>query len=294
MTPLRFWTNAKINLFLRVEGKLPDGFHSIETIFQSVSLGDMLLAEPAEAGFHVEMTGALGDAGLPSPEDNIATRAARSLAAASGSSAGARVTIEKRIPVAAGLAGGSANAAGTLVALQRLWNTDADLPALATGLGADVPFCLLGGTALATGKGEVLEPLDAPAPVWMVLGISAEPLPTAAVYGEWRPGDQGEHSVSVVRAGLEAGDVSALARGLRNDLEYPAFRLRPELPRLKEALLDAGALGACLSGSGPTLFGLAADEGHAAELAERSRGNFERVEVVCSTRACVAQEGLDS
>lgn len=291
---MRFRTNAKVNLFLRVEGKRPDGFHSIETIFQSVSLGDVLLAESADGEFHVEMTGTPGGTALPRPEDNLATRAARSLAAASGSSAGARVSIQKRIPVAAGLAGGSANAAGTLVALQRIWNTDADLPSLATGLGADVPFCLLGGTALARGKGELLQPLTPPSPVWMVLGISAEPLSTAAVYEEWRPGDQGEGSVSEMCAALEADDVSALARGLRNDLEYPAFRLRPGLARLKEALLDAGALGACLSGSGPTLFGLAADEQHAAELAERSRGNFDRVEVVCSTRTCVAWEGPDS
>ena len=294
MTQLRFRTNAKINLFLRVEGKRSDGFHSIETIFQSVSLGDLLLAESADGAFRVEMTGALGGAGLPRPEDNIATRAAEALRVASGSSAGAKVTIEKRIPAAAGLAGGSANAAGTLVALQELWGTDADLSSLAAGLGSDVPFCLLGGTALATGKGEVLQPLAAPSPIWMVLGISAEPLATAAVYEEWRPGDQGDRSGSETRAALGAGDVPALAQGLRNDLEHPAFRLRPDLPPLKEALLDAGALGACLSGSGPTLFGLAADEGHAAELAERSRGNFDRVEVVCSTRACVARDGLDS
>ena len=290
---LRLRTNAKVNLFLEVREKLPNGFHSIQTVFQSVSLADRLVVEMTDASLHVETSRGAATGALPRQEDNIVTRAAIALAGSAGREARGRIAIVKEIPIAAGLAGGSANAAGALAALQDLWDTDADLAALGAELGADVPFCLLGGTALATGKGEVLTSLPTPH-LWFVLGIDEQPLSTRDVYSAWRPGDQGEIPPSEMTRALQAGDSKAIAATLRNDLEFPAFRLRPELQEKKHALTDAGALGALLSGSGPTLFGLASDEQHAAQLAERCRGNFHRVEVVCSTLTCVAPDGLDS
>ena len=290
---LRLHTNAKVNLFLEVREKMADGFHSIQTIFQSVSLADRLTVEMTDAPLHVGISRGAAKGTLPQQPDNIVTRAAISLAGSACRQAQGRIDIVKEIPIAAGLAGGSANAAGALVALQDLWGTDADLTALGADLGADVPFCLVGGTALATGRGEVLTSLPTP-DLWFVLGIDPKPLSTRDVYSAWRPGDQGEVPASEMTRALQVGDSEAIAATLRNDLEFPAFRLRPELREKKQALTEAGALGVLLSGSGPTLFGLASGEEHATDLAERCRGNFDRVEVVCSTTVCVAPEGSDS
>ena len=290
---LRLRTNAKINLYLGVREKLSDGFHSIETVFHSVSLADRLIVEGQEEPFRVEMASGSGSMDLPPPGANIVHAAARALATWAGREPTGRVDILKHIPVAAGLAGGSANAAGALLALQRLWGTDADLASLGAGLGADVPFCLSGGTMLATGKGEILSPLEAPT-LWFVLGIDDRPLSTADVYGEWRAEDQGEFPVERMVEALDSADSAAIAAAFRNDLEFPAFRLRPDLLDKKASLLEAGALGASLSGSGPTLFGLATDEAHSRQVAEACKGNFHRVEVVSSTPVCVEEEGADS
>ena len=290
---LRLRTNAKINLFLRVREKLSDGFHSIETVFHSVSLADRLTVAGEGEPFRVEMASGLGPMDLPPPGANIVHAAARALAGWADREPAGRVDIVKHIPIAAGLAGGSANAAGALVGLQRLWGTEADLLALGASLGADVPFCLRGGTALATGKGEVLSPLEAPT-LWFVLGIDDRPLSTADVYGEWRAEDQGEVPVELMKEALDSADPAVIAAAFRNDLEFPAFRLRPDLPDKKASLLAAGALGAALSGSGPTLFGLATDEAHARQVAGACKGNFHRVEVVSSTQVCVEEEGSDS
>ena len=291
---LRVRTNAKVNLYLRVHEKLLDGFHSIETIFQSVSLGDELIAEKTGSDFQVTMSAGSGVAELPAADENIVTRAAMALAVSSGRRPEDAVRITKHIPLAAGLAGGSANAAGALVALQRLWGTEEDLQSLALGLGADVPFCLMGGTALATGKGEVLQRLLSPFELWFVLGISAEPLSTARVYSAWTPDDQGEGAADAMVRALASGHLQAVSAALRNDLEHPAFRLRPDLPAKKESLAEAGAVGVSLSGSGPTLFALATGRDHAHELAGRCRGNFDRVEVVSSVPVCVEDRGTDS
>lgn len=290
---LHLRTNAKLNLYLAVREKLPDGFHSIETVFHSVSLADHLTVVGEGERFLVEMTSPFSQQDLPDSNDNIVTTAARALAGSAGKQLRGRIDIEKRIPLAAGLAGGSANAAGALVGLQMLWGTDSDLESLAGRLGADVPFCLQGGTALATGKGEIITPFEGPS-LWFVLGIDDRPLSTAKVYEEWGPRDQGEAVAVQMLEALRSGDVDAIAAALRNDLEFPAFRLRPDLPEKKSRMVEAGALGAALSGSGPTLFGLARDPAHARQIAEACRGNFARVEVVSSTPACVVQEGSDS
>ena len=290
--PLRLRTNAKVNLFLEVREKLPNGFHSIETIFQSVSLADELEFEMNEA-LRVEMKKGAAHGDLPATESNLVTRAALALAGAAGIEARGRVHIEKNIPLAAGLAGGSANAAGALLALQEIWGTDAELETLAAGLGADVPFCLRGGTARATGKGEVLTSMDTPT-LSFVLGIDDQPLSTGDVYSAWRPGDRGRVPVSEMADALRSKDPERIGAAFRNDLEFPAFRLRPELLEKKQSLFDTGALGALLSGSGPTVLGLARDETHAGLIAERCRGNFHRVEVVSSAVTCVEREGPDS
>ena len=291
---IRLRTNAKINLFLRVVEKLPDGFHSIETIFQSVSLADDLIAESSDAPFRVETVAGAPGIDPPDPEHNIVTKAAECLAEAVGIAATGTVSVTKHIPVGGGLAGGSGDAAGALVALAEMWGTSADLSAIAPSLGSDVSFCLSGGTALGTGRGEHLTPLAIGAPLWFVLGISFEPLLTAHVYSEWRESDRSETSVDLMLFALRTARPEQLAAALRNDLEGPALRLRPELAAGKTAMLEAGAVGASVSGSGPTIFALASGEDHARQIAARVSGNFDRVEVVTSRAAGVEKLGPDS
>jgi 4-diphosphocytidyl-2-C-methyl-D-erythritol kinase len=281
---------AKINLYLRVRRRRPDGYHDIETVFHGIELCDELVFQSTTAGFRLLARFAEGVSGaLPVAGDNLVVRAARALAPEERGP-GARASLVKRIPVGAGLGGGSSDAAATLVALNRLWNLDLgsdELRSLARSLGSDVTYCLSGGTALGRGVGDRLEPLSVAGPLWLVLGISHEPLSTADVYARWRavrPRHQG--SQRLVDA-LSAGDIEGVAAGLHNDLELPATTLRPELERSKRALLDAGALGACMSGSGPTMFALARDRSHAGEIAERARRFFDSTDVVASRRTCV-------
>ncbi len=248
------------------------------------------------------------DAGpeMPSGEINLAVRAAHALVGRFGTDAAAhhqtdggvpapqqgpitRLWLRKRIPVAAGMAGGSADAAAALVALNRLWECGlslAELREVAATLGADVPFCVTGGTALATGTGAVTAPVICRGTYHWIVGIQREPLATAAVYEAWstvaRPG---EIEPDAVLQALRTDDAEALGAALHNDLEPAAFHLRPMLWDAREAMLEAGALGAVVSGSGPTIVGLARDERHARTLADAVAGSFDRVVVVRSPAA---------
>jgi len=292
---------AKVNLFLSVRGRRDDGYHELVTVLQTVSVFDEVRAAftgPPGRGHHpasrrrmsLELR-AEGAQGLPDPHDNLAVRAALALGRRTGFAElegppdpeAPRTVIElhKRIPVAGGMAGGSADAAGALVALNQLWRTELDrdaLRALAADLGSDVPFCVQGGTALATGRGTALAQVLCRGTYAWVVGTAWEPLPTAEVYRAWdahcTPGDA---EPDAVLAALRGGEPEALAAVLHNDLEPAAFALRPELAAAKEALLEAGALGAVLSGSGPTLLGLCADDEAAAAVAERVRDGHREV-----------------
>ena len=184
------------------------------------------------------------------------------------------------------MAGGSADAAAVLVALNHLWEVDLDrdvLRDLAAELGADVPFCVTGGTALATGTGTATAQVLTRGDYHWVIGISDEPLSTPEVYGTFdRIGAPSEVEPDAVLQALRTGDTEALGAALHNDLEQAAFHLRPTLRDARDALLDAGALGALVSGSGPTVVGLAATAQHAAELAGAVATHFDRVEVAVS------------
>jgi 4-diphosphocytidyl-2C-methyl-D-erythritol kinase len=230
-----------------------------------------------------------GRAGRPANADNLVVRAAHVLRARCAAP-GARIGLRKHIPVGAGLGGGSADAAATLVALNDLWACgldEADISAFAAELGSDVPFCLRGGSALGTGRGEQLRMLHAPAALWFVLGISARPLMTAEVYRRWRGSNAPAKGVSGMLAALAGGDARSLAAHVHNDLEDVVMELRPELRAQRRVLEDAGALAACVSGSGPTLFALASGEAHASVLARAITGRFDRVEIVASVPAGV-------
>lgn len=305
---------AKINLFLAVRRRRDDGMHDIVSVMQTVGLRDQIvvsLTGPPQPG---QRPGASSDRDgtppatrlavshdadqqLPTGEGNLVTRAATRLADRIGlrivsdnetdtAVRATRVHVNKRIPIAAGLAGGSADAAATLVALHRLWEadlSDEDLAAVAGELGADVPFCLQGGTALTSDTGTTVARLADTGRHWWVLGISDKPMATREVYRAWdkacRPGDT---TPDGVLDALDAGDPRRLAGWLHNELQPAATRLHPRLVESRQAMLDAGALGAIVSGSGPTIIALTDSEAHAHDVARTVGARFHRVEVATS------------
>lgn len=264
---------AKINLALKVGPPRPDGFHPLATVFHAVSLYDELAANSAPAGeFSVDVIGT--DAELvPTDETNLAVRAAQLLARSFAPDEGVRLTIKKSIPVAGGLAGGSADGAAALVACAALWGLDLEpeeLARLAAELGSDVPFALVGGTAIGSGRGEQLVPALARGCYHWVLAFGEEGLSTPQVYRLYD--DLGGRSAPPPRVAdelmnaLRAGDAEALGEALDNDLQPAALTLRPVLRRILETGLDYGALGAVVSGSGPTVAFLTGSEAKAIEL----------------------------
>jgi len=279
---------AKVNLFLRVLGRRPDGYHDIETVFHGITLADDLtVAATLSGSVTVEMSHPQGlPAGVPTPEDNLAFVAARALAARSGMDVGAEIRITKRIPLGAGLGGGSSDAAGALVALNTLWGTGLDMAGLidvARDVGSDVPYFLVGGSATGTGRGEVVRPIAAGAGLWFVLGISTFPLNTADVYERWSTNPStGPPGLPNMIEAVRAGDPALVGARVHNDLEPAACGLRPELGDATTAMAAAGALGARVSGSGPTVFGVAASRAHAEEVAARVAPSFDVVEIVSS------------
>jgi 4-diphosphocytidyl-2-C-methyl-D-erythritol kinase len=278
---------AKVNVHLAVGPLRPDGFHELRTVYLAVSLFDTVTVRPGDglsltvsgegAGAGTGGSGPVGAGIVPADRRNLAWRAAELLAGHAGVPADAAMDIAKTIPAAAGLAGGSADAAAALVALDALWGTRAsraDLTALAAELGSDVPFSLLGGVALGAGRGEQLSPVLARTRWHWVLGMADEGLPTPAVYAELdrlRAGGRVPHGEDLapsepVIAALRSGPPAALAAALVNDLQAPSLALRPGLRRALRAAIDAGAAAALVSGSGPTVAALAEDEEGAVRL----------------------------
>jgi len=266
---------AKINLLLGVGAPRPDGFHTLVTVYQAVSLYDDVTVSVGE-DLTVETTVAayLDGEHLPESGHNIVDRAAAALADLHGRPVAAVVEVDKSIPIAGGLAGGSADGAAALLALDRLHDlqtSDDDLLRLAAGLGSDVPFALVGGTALGEGHGEVVTPLDDRGSWWWVVVPSAEGLSTPAVYRHYDdlrpdappvPGPPDE-----IVAALAGGDPRDLAAALHNDLEQAALDLRPDLAQLIVEGMDAGALRGLVSGSGPTCVFLCESAEHARTVA---------------------------
>ena len=264
---------AKINLVLSVGPLRPDGFHELATVFHAVSLYDEVVASPEEdISVRVEGT---GSDRVPLDDANLAVRAARTLAAYAGVSTGVRLLIRKEIPVAAGLAGGSADAGAALVACDALWDTGLgrpELSILAGRLGSDVPFGLEGGTALGTGRGERLSPAMVGGTFHWVLAVAAHGLPAGEVYAKLDElrGPKGAAAPAIasdVLAALRAGDAVALGGLLSNDLEPAACALAPQLTATLDVGRDLGALGAVVSGSGPTCAFLVRDAEHGLDLA---------------------------
>jgi 4-diphosphocytidyl-2-C-methyl-D-erythritol kinase len=265
---------GKINLALRSGPLRPDGYHSLATVFQAVSIYDEVEARWAEPGqFSVRVVGDQANL-VPQDDSNLAVRAARLLRdLVANKPVGADLLIRKAIPVTGGMAGGSADAAAALLACAVLWDLDVspdEMREFGSRLGADVPFCLTGGTALGTDRGDQLAPVLSRGSYHWVLAFGEGELSTPAVFGKFDELGLGAEGPLEVPPGLlnalVSGDPHALAEHLVNDLQDAAIALRPELGRVLEAGIDLGAVGAIVSGSGPTVAFLAANESDAIDL----------------------------
>lgn len=270
---------GKINLFLKVGKLQDDGYHELATAFQAVSLYEEVRAYLAD-DFSVSFTGSVDTTGLSTDGSNLAIKAARLLARKSGYRGGVRLEIEKNVPIAGGMGGGSADAAATLVACDALWGTEAsrdELIAMAAKLGADVPFALTGGTAIGTGRGDQLSPALAKGRFHWVLALAEFGMSTPDVYSaldrhrekhaqDINPASLQPTVETEVLQALRAGDPRQLAEALHNDLQAPALGLAPGLGTILELGERMGALAGIVSGSGPTLAFLVPDADSALEL----------------------------
>jgi len=267
---LAYRAHAKINLYLDVLSKRRDGYHNIETVFQSVGLADELTL--SERPSRISLACSIPE--LDSDE-NLVFRAATLLRERSGCNLGAHIVLDKAIPIAAGLAGGSTDAAATLIALNHLWELGlslADLFKLARELGSDVPYCLIGGTVAATGRGEHLIPITPLPTTWFVLLHPKVTVSTARIYGSPKLALSPEKPFAAktpsFRKALRALDRGDLGHVLFNRMDEPVFAAQPHLALAKQRLLDEGCIAAAMSGSGATLFGVCESRKHANKVAE--------------------------
>ena len=261
MTALQMSAHAKLNVFLRVLGRRDDGYHDVETLLLPISLADDVTVEPADE-LTLSLDGPAAE-GVRAEDENLALRAARALAAevakaGGGEPPGAHITIEKRIPVAAGLGGGSADAAATLLLLDELWAVGwgrDGLARTAAAIGSDVPAMLLGEPAYAEGRGERVAPVLVQSTTWVVKPLAFDVSSTDA-YAWWDGHASTGPDPGALIAAAEAGNNALLGSALYNDLQEPVAARHPEISRTIEALLEAGAEGAVMSGSGPTVVAL--------------------------------------
>jgi 4-diphosphocytidyl-2-C-methyl-D-erythritol kinase len=264
---------AKINLTLDILRKREDGYHDLQMVMQSIDLADRITITPAQTG-----TGTMGTdlPYLPADGRNLAQMAAAAFRAATGRGMEVDIHIQKQVPVCAGMGGGSADAAAVLRAMDQLAGTGlspARLAEIGASVGSDVPYCVLGGTALAEGRGETLTPLAPLPPCWVAVCKPPFPISTPQLFSRVnvrkivrRPDTAG------MVAALEAGDLPGVARRMYNVFEDVLDpRRRSEIDAIKAVLIDCGALGAAMTGSGPTVFGLFQEEDRAAAAVQRLR-----------------------
>ncbi|MFD7611069.1 4-(cytidine 5'-diphospho)-2-C-methyl-D-erythritol kinase [Streptomyces sp. NPDC059828] len=265
---------AKVNVQLSVGGVRPDGYHDLANVFLAVGLHDEVTVTPADT-LTISCSGP--DAGqVPLDRSNLAARAAELLAARHGIEPNVHIHIAKDIPVAGGMAGGSADGAGALLACDTLWglgSPQSELLGICAELGSDVPFSLVGGAALGTGRGERLTVLPVGGDLHWVFAVADGGLSTPAVYREFDRLNEGVDVPAPVASpdlldALRTGDAGALAGALVNDLQPAALSLRPSLAATLTAGTDAGALAALVSGSGPTTAFLAKDADTAEHIVE--------------------------
>lgn len=261
---------AKVNLTLDVLGKRPDGYHDVEMIMQTVSLYDLVIIDKTDEGISISTNLKY----LPVNEKNIAYKAAVLFFEYTNTTGGCKIMIHKNIPVAAGLAGGSGNAAAVLCALDKLYNTNlpiSTLKELGATLGADVPYCIEGGTALATGIGEILTPLPSVPKCTILMVKPPISVSTGAIYEAIDSAEIPNHpNTQAMISAINSGDISAIANNLSNVMGTVTESMHPIVRGIRRKMILNGALGAVMSGSGPTVFGIFPDY----ETAKKSHDSF--------------------
>lgn len=276
-TQLTLLSPAKINLYLRIVGKRPDGYHELETVMVPLDFGDTITLQLRKTSITLECD----NPNLPADDTNLALRAAKLMAETFQAEKGVKIILQKRIPLAAGLGGGSSNAATVLRGLNRLWQLErsvTDLDPLAAQMGSDINFFLRNGAARCRGRGEIVEPIPCRLTATVLLANPGFGISTAWAYQRWaeqnRPLTVPPTDISLLCRALETGDLDGVARALHNDLERPALWKFPVLELIKTAMREAGAVGALMSGSGATVFGLFAKRAQAEEAAGQLRAQF--------------------
>lgn len=263
--------NAKINLTLDILGKRDDGFHEVSMVMQSVTLHDTIEMEKLDSGIQLE----IDIPNLKADSSNLAWRAAELLINECHVDGGVRIKLKKRIPMAAGLAGGSADAAGVLRGMNELYGLGLSTEKLCeygARLGSDIPFCIMGGTMLATGRGEVLEKLSPMPHCYVVLAKPPVDVSTAWAYGEYDSVGVDKHPDNQTFCqALEKHDLMAISGLLCNVLESVTIKRYEEISRIKDIMLQQGALASMMSGSGPTVFGIASSSTAAENIAAAVR-----------------------
>lgn len=263
---------AKINLGLDVVRRLPNGYHEVRMIMQNVGICDVLTFAKAEEGIHLQVD----NQEVPSDGNNLICKAAKLLLDTAGVTGGVRITLEKNIPIAAGMAGGSTDAAAAFLGINELYEIGYDmeqLKALGVKIGADVPYCIQGGTALAEGIGEVLSVLPAPPACFLVIAKPDINVSTKFVYENLRANELEYHpDIDGMIKALEMGDLKGITNRLGNVLETVTVPAYPIIEEIKNVMRSAGAENALMSGSGPTVFGIFTDEEKAKAAAESIRG----------------------
>jgi len=257
MANIQIKARAKINLSLDVIGKRPDGYHDVEMIMQQIDLFDLVNVKEVSGK---DITIISECPFIPKDSNNIAYKAAALIKDTFNISTGLSIKIEKNIPVAAGLAGGSTNAAAVLIGLNKLWNlklSTEELMTLGAKLGADVPFCILGGAAYAEGIGEVLTPIGGLKNVWLVVAKPSISVSTAEVYKQLDLTKIPERSdTKLLLTAVDNGDINLLAKNMFNVLESVSEVRFPVIREIKNKMLEYNAIGSMMSGSGPTVFGI--------------------------------------
>ena len=280
MNKITILTPAKINLSIDVMGRLKTGYHTVEMIMQSIGLYDIVTVKKIKSGISISCEHPY----VPNNRRNIAWKAAEAFFAQYPEKGGAYIKIEKRIPVSSGLAGGSTNAAGVLKALNKLYGnffSDLQLTELSRSLGADVAFCLNGGTQLARGIGDELTVLPDFTGVHLVLVKPSYPISTPFVYKNLDLEKMGERpDILGLINSITEFDIRSVATGMRNVLESVTIKMHPDLGHILNRFMEYGAIGSRMSGSGPTVFGLFEDE----ERAKFAKEQFKDYQFVCQTK----------
>jgi 4-diphosphocytidyl-2-C-methyl-D-erythritol kinase len=272
---------AKINLSLDILGKRTDGYHDVEMIMTTIDLADRVKLYTIEQN-RIEVS--LESRYVPSDERNLAYKAAVAFKRRYGLPFGVHIHIEKNIPVSAGLGGGSTDAAAVLRGLNRLWSLGIPLKELAdigAGIGSDVPFCVYGNTAIATGRGEIIESLATPPSCWVVLAKPDIGVSTKTIFQQVKTEQPLNHpnTLEIVRA-LSTKDFSRMCANMENALEDVTLKLYPEVKRIKNIMKHMGAPGVLMSGSGPTVYSLVENYSQAKRIYNGMRGFCQEVYLV--------------